>query len=201
MLDSHLRPLIDPPLNAAAKILYNRGVTGTMLTAIGLAFAVLCFIALALAWYHWALFFIALNRLMDGLDGPVARVGGGASDLGGYFDIVADFIFYSGFVFFFAVGAPDHALAAAFLIFSFTGTGTSFLAYAILAAKRGEQTAQQGQKSFYYLSGLMEGAETILAFVLICLFPTWFSVIAVVFGFLCWATTLGRVRSTIARFG
>lgn len=201
MFDSRLRPLIDPPLNALANILHARGVTGTMVTGIGVGFAMLCFIALTLSWYLWALFFLALNRLMDGLDGPVARAGGEASDIGGYLDIVADFVFYAGFPFFFALGSPDHALAAAFLIFSFVGTGTSFLAFAILAAKRGEETAQQGQKSFYYLSGLMEGGETIVALALICLFPAWFTVVAVIFAVLCWATTFGRVRGAIARFG
>lgn len=199
MLDSHIRPIIDPPLNAVAKMLHARGVTGNMVTSIGFGFAVLCFIALSLSWYGWAIAFIVLNRLMDGLDGPVARVSG-ASDIGGYLDIVADFIFYSGVVFFFALGAPDHALAAAFLIFSFMGTGASFLAYAIIAAKRGVETQHQGKKSFYYLSGLTEGAETIFVLLLMCLFPQWFSWMAVGFGVLCWVTTFGRVKTTMDDF-
>src|SRR3546814_15757704 len=68
------------------------------------------------------------------------------SDLGGYLDIVLDFLFYSGVVFFFAVGRPAEALPAAFLIFSFVGTGASFLAFAALAAKHGITTSARGSK-------------------------------------------------------
>ncbi len=200
MLDSHIRPIIDPPLNALAKVLYSRGVTGNMLTFIGFGFALVCFLCLSFQWYGAAMVFIALNRLMDGLDGPVARQGA-ASDLGGYLDIVFDFIFYSGVIFFFAFGAPENALAAAFLIFSFMGTGASFLAYAIIAAKRGIETDHQGKKSFYYLSGIAEGTETIFVLLLICILPNWFIWIAVLYGILCWLTTFGRIKTTMDDFG
>ena len=94
----------------------------------------------------------------------------------------------------FALADPGaNALAAAFLIFSFIGTATSFLAFAIMAAKRGITTEIRGRKSLYYLGGLTEGSETILAFVLACLWPAWFPLIAWVFGALCWATTATRV--------
>ena len=68
-----------------------------------------------------------IDDAADGLDGAVARHVG-VTDLGGYLDIVLDFLIYSGIVFGFAVGRPDQALPAAFLIFSFVGTGTAFLA-------------------------------------------------------------------------
>lgn len=199
MFDSRLRPIIDPPLNKLATALHARGVRANMVTGIGFGFAVLSFVCLIFQSYNAAIVLIVLSRLMDGLDGPLARQSQ-ATDIGGYFDIVADFIFYSGVVFFFALGRPDHALAAAFLIFSFMGTGTSFLAYAIIAAKRGVVSEHQGKKSFYYLSGITEGAETIATLVLICLLPDWFSQIAIFYGILCWLTTLGRVRAAIADF-
>src|SRR3546814_2984813 len=122
------------------------------------------------------------------LDGAVARHAG-PSDLGGYLDIVLDFLFYSGVVFFFAVGRPDDALPAAFLIFSFVGTGASFLAFAALTAKRGITTAARGTKSIYYLGGLTEGTETIMLFGAICLFPDSFAWLAWIFGALCWLPT------------
>lgn len=199
MFDSRLRPIIDPPLNKLATALHARGVRANMVTGIGFGFAVLSFVCLIFQSYNAAIVLIVLSRLMDGLDGPLARQSQ-ATDIGGYFDIVADFIFYSGVVFFFALGRPDHALAAAFLIFSFMGTGTSFLAYAIIAVKRGVVSEHQGKKSFYYLSGITEGAETIAALVLICLLPDWFSQIAIFYGILCWLTILGRVRAAIADF-
>jgi phosphatidylglycerophosphate synthase len=147
---------------------------------------------LALESYPLALACILLNRLADGLDGAVARHGR-ISDLGGYLDIVLDFLFYAGVAFFFAVGRPGEALPAAFLIFSFVGTGASFLAFAALAAKRGITTAARGTKSIYYLGGLTEGTETIALFVAICLFPDLFAWFAWIFGGLCWLTTAVRI--------
>ena len=83
--------------------------------------------------------------LADGLDGALARRLG-PTDLGGYLDIVLDFFFYAGVPFFFAVGRPEFALPAAFLVFSFVGTGSSFLAFAAVAAKRGITTRADGRR-------------------------------------------------------
>src|SRR5262249_14517713 len=140
------------------------------------------------------------NRLMDGLDGAVARRSG-PTDLGGFLDIVLDFIFYAGFPFFFAVGRPEAALPAAFLAFSFVGTGGSFLAFAAIAARRGLQTEARGRKSLYYLGGLTEGTETIALFVTVCLLPDYFAVLAWAFGGLCWLTTAVRIASGVSAFG
>ena len=136
---------------------------------------------------------LLLNRLGDGLDGAVARRRG-ITDLGGFLDIVLDFIVYAGVVFAFALADPTaNALAAAFLIFSFMGTGSSFLAFAVMAAKLGLATEARGRKSLYYLGGLTEGTETLLVFVAFCLFPGAFPALALVYGLLCWLTTLGRI--------
>ncbi len=199
MFDAKIRPLIDPILGVAGTRLAAAGLGPNQVTVAGFCMGALAFPALAYQAYGLALVFIALNRIADGLDGAVARVTG-ASDFGGYLDIVLDFVFYAGVVFFFAVGQPDQALWAAFLIFSFIGSGSSFLAYAIIAAKRGHETRAQGRKSFYYLHGLAEGAETVAALALICLWPSGFFWIAIGFGALCWLTTLGRILSARTAF-
>lgn len=193
MLDSQLRKLIDPGLNAAGAALVRQGVHADRLTLAGFGFGLCAFAALAFEAYGAALLFILLSRLADGLDGPVARHSQrGATDRGAFFDILSDFIFYAGIVFFFAVGRPETSLAAAFLIFSYIGTATSFLAYSILATKNSLNHERQGKKSFFYTAGLCEGTETIIFMALICLLPDYFSALAVTFGALCWVTTAGR---------
>jgi phosphatidylglycerophosphate synthase len=137
---------------------------------------------------------ILLNRLADGLDGAVARRTR-LTDFGGYLDILCDFIFYAAVAFGFALGRPENAIAAAFLMLSFVGTGTSFLAYAIMAAKRQVTTDLRGAKSLYYIGGLTEGTETIAVFVAFCLFPGAFAPLAYVFGALCWLTTASRIAT------
>ena len=99
-----------------------------------------------------------------------------------------------------ALGRPEEAAFAAFLIFSFIGTGASFLAYAIIAAKRGVSTEARGKKSFFHLGGLTEGTETIGCFVAICLFPDLFPWIAGVFGAMCWLTTASRIAQAVSAF-
>ena len=199
MLDSRLRRLIDRPLDALGLRLARRGVSADGITWAGFVVGCGAWTLLALQSYGWALVLILLNRFADGLDGAVARHKR-QTDLGGYLDIVLDFLFYSGVVFFFAVGRPEEALPAAFLIFSFVGTGASFLAFAALAAKRGIATTARGTKSIYYLGGLTEGTETIALFVAICIFPDAFSWLAWGFGALCWITTVVRIYMAIDTF-
>lgn len=211
MFDARLRPLIDPPLNAVARRLSGTGVTPNMVTLAGFLLGIFAAIALVLRMDYGAAILIVASRLMDGLDGAVARhtkprsnhplAKSQESDLGGYYDIVADFLFYSGMVLAFAIGRPDHALMAAFLIFCFVGTGSSFLAYAIIAAKHKSNHDAQGRKSFYYLTGITEGSETIAVLLAFCLLPQWFDPIAGVFGALCLITTFGRVLQARRDFG
>lgn len=143
--------------------------------------------------------FILVNRLADGLDGAVARASS-ASDFGGYLDIVFDFIFYSSIPFAFALNDPANGLAACFLIFSFIGTATSFLGFAIIAAKRGISTEARGKKQFYHLGGLTEGAETIMLLCLMTLMPSYFTMLALGFGILCWITTAMRIGDAFRMF-
>lgn len=193
MLDAPLRRLIDPPLDRLAAVLARLGLDADQLTLAGLVVGLLAVPALAFQHYGLALAAIVLNRLADGLDGPLARRHGGGSDRGGFLDIACDFLFYAAVPFGFALAEPDNALPAAFVIFSFVGTGSSFLAYAVIAAKCGLSTDLRGRKSLYYLGGLTEGTETIAFLVAICLFPEAFPALAWLFGALCWVTTASRL--------
>jgi phosphatidylglycerophosphate synthase len=199
VLDGLIRKAMDPVLDRIGDALARGGLRANGITVAGFLVGAAAWTALALAAYPLALVLIIANRVADGLDGAVARRLG-PTDLGGYLDIVLDFLFYSGVPFFFAVGKPEFALPAAFLVFSFVGTGCSFLAFAVIAAKRGITTQARGRKSIYYLGGLTEGTETLALFVAICLLPDWFAVLAWSFGSLCWITTVGRIVVALAAF-
>lgn len=195
MLDRHLIPLIRWPLNQSASLLDKISITANQVTLFGFLLGCLAFPALVLEQYLLALLLIILNRVCDGLDGALARIQG-LTDAGGFLDISLDFLFYSLIPFGFVVANPEHnAIAGAFLIFSFIGTGCSFLAFAVMAGKRGIQNPVYQHKSLYYMSGLTEGTETIAALVLFCLFPAHFALIAYLFGAACWFTTATRIYS------
>ncbi|PKP66043.1 MAG: hypothetical protein CVT85_03380 [Alphaproteobacteria bacterium HGW-Alphaproteobacteria-7] len=199
MLDAKLRPLIDPPLNWAGRVLAGVGVTANGLTFTGLVLGLAGAAAIAFGHIGWGLGLILANRVADGLDGAVARVRG-PSDLGGYFDIVADFAFYVSIPLGFAVLAAENTLPALVLVASFVLTGVSFLAFAVIAAKRGEETTAHGRKSFFYSTGLAEGTETIALFIAMCLFPAWFPVLAYGYAALCVLTVFQRSALAAAAF-
>ncbi len=194
MLDARARRLIDPPLDQMGATLARRGLTADGLTLAGLAVGLLAAVTIALGAPGWALVPLLASRLLDGLDGAVARATA-PTDFGGYLDIWSDFVFYGAVPFGFAVLDPANALAAAFLLLSFYVNGTSFLGFAAQAAKQGMETRAQGRKSLYYSAGLLEGTETIAVFVAFCMFPGWFAPLAWVFGALCLLTAAARVAN------
>ena len=193
MLDATARKLIDPSLNAVGKMLASRGMTADGVTLVGLAVGLLAAFLIVLGWTGVALIALLASRIADGLDGAVARATQ-KTDFGGYLDIACDFLFYGAIPFAFVVLDPTaNAVAGAWLLTSFYFNGTSFLGYAILAEKRGIETDAQGSKSLYYSNGLLEGTETIIFFVLLCLFPSYFAIFAWIFGTLCFATATLRL--------
>lgn len=193
MLDRVVLTHLKRPLQWLAKLLLSKGVRADQVTISGFFIGLAAIPLLAITAYPAALTCILLNRLTDGIDGELARLTQ-TTDRGGYLDIVLDFIFYSAVILGFALADPKtNSLAAATLIFSFVGTGTSFLAYAIMAERRGIQNLRIPAKGFYYLGGLMEGTETVLFFTLFCLLPGWFPFLAYLFASLCCITTLMRI--------
>jgi phosphatidylglycerophosphate synthase len=193
MLDSTMRRFIDRPLNAAGRALARRGATPDAVTLAGLGFGLVMAAMIAGGAGALALLPLALSRLADGLDGAVARATA-KTDFGGYLDITCDFIFYGAIPLAFALRDPDaNALPAAFLLATFYINGASFVGFALLAERRGMTTQAQGEKSLYYSAGLLEGTETIVFFVLLCLLPQHFASLAWAFGALCLVTTGARI--------
>jgi phosphatidylglycerophosphate synthase len=148
-------------------------------------------VAIGFRYYLLGLALLLLSRLFDGLDGAVARATA-QSEFGGYLDIVSDFAFYIAVPIGFGFAASANLPFALILVGSFTLTGISFLAYAVMAAKEGRESDAHGKKSFLYNTGLAEGTETIIAFVLMCLLPQYFAIIAVIYSAMCLITVIQR---------
>lgn len=194
MIDARILPLQRVALQPFAEFLAHRGVRADIISLTGFAAGLGAFLALCLGQWPLALALILVNRLLDGLDGAVARIHG-PTDRGAFLDIALDMAFYALIPLGFAIQAPDmHALPAAVLIVSFVGTGSSFLAFSAVAAKLGRQAPEFPTKGIYYAGGLAEGFETIAVFTAMCLFPASFAVIAYGFAALCAVTTVIRWR-------
>jgi phosphatidylglycerophosphate synthase len=199
MLDAHIRPIIDKPLNYLGKQLSLCGISANHMTLTGFVCGGLSMFMIMQQYYNWGAFFLCLNRLADGVDGAIARHKG-LTDFGGYLDIVCDFIIYAGVVYAFGVANIAHMPMANLLLFSLIGPMVSFLAYAIITSKKGISTQKRGRKSFYYLGGLCEGTETALFLLAMCCFSAYFNPLAILFSMACWITTAGRVYAAYKNF-
>lgn len=200
MFDAKLRPLIDPPLNAMGRRLAGLGIGANAVTLAGVVLGIGAGVAAARADFTLALLLILANRLLDGLDGAVARATR-LSHFGGYLDIVGDFVFYAAVPLGFGLATPANQLPAMVLLASFILTGISFLAFAAIAGQRGLETEAHGRKSFFYNTGLAEGAETIAVFVAMALLPQHFAPIAYGYAALCLLTVLQRTLIARQTFG
>jgi phosphatidylglycerophosphate synthase len=193
MLDRFASFLIRPAIALGAQASLRAGLTANAITVAGFGLGVLSAILIALHHPSAGLTVIALSRLCDALDGAVARLTE-CTDAGGFLDLALDFVFYASIPLAFAIADPlANALAAAVLLATFVGTGTSFLAFAAIAAKRGMRNLDYPDKSVYFLGGLTEATETLACFAAMCLWPQYFSILAYGFAFLCAVTAATRI--------
>jgi phosphatidylglycerophosphate synthase len=193
MLDRYAAALIKPIANAVGKPLARAGVTADQLTLAGFLIGLLAAYLIASGAYLTGAAAIFLSRSCDALDGAVARYST-PTDRGGFLDIALDFLFYASVPLAFAVADPaSNALAAATLLAAFVGTASSFLAFAVIAAKRGMSSTAYPDKSFYFLGGLAEATETLATFAAMCVWPQHFDLLAYAFSVACLITITTRL--------
>ena len=195
MLDKFITPIIKPLLTPVVMLMHKRGITADQLTVVGFLVGLLAVPLLAFEMWYGALVAIALNRILDGLDGALARYANQSSSAGGFLDITLDFLFYAAIPLGFILANPEqNAIAGSLLLATFIGTGSSFLAFAIAAEKFKLEKPQFKYKSFYYLNGLTEGTETIALFIAFCIWPQHFAVMASIFAIACGITIFTRIH-------
>ena len=172
MLDRRLRPVKERLLEPAARPLARHASANTttaLAFVVTLAAAALAASQLpALALGAWL-----IGRLLDGLDGAVARRRG-ATELGGYLDMVADTVGYAAVPIGVAIGAGDRGtwIAVAFLLGSFSVNTISWTYLSALLEQRGAGAAVTGEMTSITMPpALIEGAETIVIYSLFLAFP------------------------------
>lgn len=200
MLDGVARRTIDPLLDIMGRRLANAGISANGVTVAGFMIGMMAAVAIALGHFWLGAMLILLSRLCDGLDGVVARYRG-ATDFGGYLDIVLDFAFYGMIPAAFAYVDPvANGLPAALLLLSFYINGASFLAFSILAEKKKLEDQPRGRKSIFFTTGLAEATETLAVFLLMCAKPEWFPMLAYGFAAICIWTAANRIWLAKLRF-
>jgi phosphatidylglycerophosphate synthase len=194
VLDLRLRTVKDRALRPVAASLAGR-VAPLTLSVIGM---LLCVGAGVLAWQSAPLLAVCswlAGRLLDGLDGPVARSRGRESDIGGFADLLLDTIGYAAVPLGVAAGANDlhqWAIVAA-LLATFYVNAVSLLLLSSILEKRSNGRAHSGETTTVTLPpALIEGAETIVLFTLALAIPAWADTVFVIMA-------LGVVVSVLQR--
>ena len=195
MFDRAAIALLKPGLTRMAGGLVRSGVGADAVTLAGFALGLGAAAAIACGRSSLGLALLLTSRLMDGLDGAVARLTT-PTDRGAFLDVTLDFLFYASIPLAFAlVDPPANALPASVLLTAFIGTGSSFLAFSVMAERRGLKSEDYPQKGIYYFGGLTEAAETLMCFALMCLWPQRFAMWAYGFAALCAVTIVTRIAA------
>jgi phosphatidylglycerophosphate synthase len=192
MIDAKLNNFLRPYLSFLAKIIIKLNISANIITFLGFFLGLCCFYSIINFYFMGAFLFLVLNRICDGLDGAVARLLG-PTDIGAFYDITLDFIFYSLFPIAFIFVDIKNAYAVCFLLLSFVSTQTTFLASAWIIEKNKILVSTKQKKSFFYIGGITEGFETIMCFILMLFFYESVELIAYIFGILCWTTSISRL--------
>ena len=193
MFDKAVQSILKPAFEATAKLAIKAGLSANTVSVSGFFIGLVAAFSIANQAYILGVVLILLSRIFDGIDGTVARLTQ-TTDQGGFLDISLDFLFYAAIPLAFAFANPaSNALPAASLLAAFLGTGSTFLAFATFAEKRGLHSSNLPDKSFYFLGGLTEATETIAVFVAMCVWPAYFAELAYGFAALCCITITTRI--------
>lgn len=172
-------------LEKLGRLVLKIGISANVVTIVGFIVGLLAINFLSLERYGLALLCILINRFFDALDGAMAR-NSKVTEFGVFLDATLDYTFYAGVIFGFALANPaQNAVAAAFLMFAFTAAACAMLSYAVIAYKNNGNEKLKIEQSPFYLGGVAQGFETMIALVVLCIIPSWFLQIAIVLGCLC----------------
>ena len=192
MFDGQINKTLKPFLDFIAIKLSQFNIQPNVVTLTGFCFGLCCFYFIVKEMFIYASIFLFLNRFCDGLDGALARLVG-QTDIGAFYDIISDFLFYSLYPISFIFLDVQNAYSISFLLLSFVSTQTTFLASAWIIEKNKLLISKNQKKSFFYVGGITEGFETIICFIMMLLFYEYINYISYIFGILCWITFITRV--------
>lgn len=192
MFDTYLRNAKDRISEPLARRMSRVAPTTVTLIALifGLGSALLAFGRL----YVWALAFWLLNRILDGLDGTLARLHEKQDDFGGYLDILLDFVAYAALPIGLVAGSPSEAgyLSLALMLAIFYVNTASWMYLAAILEKR--VIRHPGTATTIVMpAGLIGGFETIVAYGIFLLFPAHIAILFSVFAALVFVTILQRL--------
>lgn len=170
MLDTPFRARFARWAAPIAEGLVALGVTPNQVTwaAFALSVPAAWLVATGQGWAGLALWLT--SRLLDGLDGLVARSGNSASTYGGYLDITLDMAAYSAMAVGFGVAHPQCAVLFHLILMGYVLCGTTVLALSSILEREKAQLPGN-DRTLQLTPGYAEAGETTIAYVLFTFLP------------------------------
>lgn len=198
MFDEALRLFKERVYVPFVKLVAKTGISPTQVTLLGFAAGLACaWSARDMTQWRMTSFFWWLGRILDGLDGSLARYTKRQSEFGGYVDILCDFCVYSlvplGVVHSarMEVGLAGFYILALLLGSYFVNAASLFMLSSLLEKR---QTSSKTELTSVTMPrGLVEGVETMIMYQLFLLFPGSCVQLMTVFFVLVVATILLRL--------
>jgi phosphatidylglycerophosphate synthase len=192
MFDNYLRSLKDRLIEPLAAPLGS--VSPAFITILALVTGLTAAFLAAIGSVLPSLLVWLLSRVLDGLDGLVARRFNKQSDFGGYLDIVCDFAVYAAVPIGLTLAHPTtpNFIALAVMLASFYINAASWMYLSALLEKRAARDAST-QTSIIMPSGLIGGTESITAFCIFLLFPVHIAPLFGIFSTLVFITVIQRL--------
>ena len=201
MIDNSARKVINPLLEKAVTPLFRMGVPANAITAVGFGFGLASIASMSLRQNYLALGFWVANRIFDGIDGVLARKGA-PTDLGGFLDIVFDFVIYGGLLVGIAIGYPILRLQAIILLGAYYVSGTALLALSSITERRAQRqqaSSEKSSKAIRFIGGLAEGGETIIFYVVVMAIPRYAAIAIDIFIAMVAITAVQRIAIGVER--
>lgn len=201
MIDNRARKILNPLLERAVTPLFRIGVPANAITAVGFGFGIASIVSISMRHNILALGLWLANRIIDGIDGVLARKST-PTDLGGFLDIVFDFAIYGGLLIGIAIGYANLRLETIILLGTYYFSGTALLALSSITERRArliQVTSERNSKAIRFIGGLAEGGETIIFYVVVMALPQYAAITTDVFIAMVAITALQRITIGVQR--
>jgi phosphatidylglycerophosphate synthase len=174
MLDKLTRPLKDRLLKPLGKII-GHSLSPNKITLFSFIIGLGSVYFIITGELLFALILWIVNRIMDGLDGVVARMNKRQSDFGGYLDILVDFTLYAlipfAFTFSYSRNEGGWIFLVVMLSLFYVNSASWMYLSAILEKRKDGSDNRREQTSVSMPSGIVEGTETVILYTLFYLLP------------------------------
>jgi len=203
MLDRRLRHTKEEILQPLADRL-GAHLDPTTVTLIGGGVGILAAIAGWQAVYGLGLALWVLNRVLDGLDGTIARMFDKQTDFGAYIDILVDYGIYATVPVALAFSQRSQAvwMALIFMLAVFYVNSASWMFLSSILEKRNRgANAHDEMTTVTMPAGIVEGTETVIFYGLFFLLPGLLQWLFLVFGLLTLVTVVQRLLWTKKHLG